>query len=879
MADDPLPQYVRCYWGKARPADGAPAFHPLAYHSLDVAAALAALLDLRPGWLAAVATASNLSVVEVRKRLILAAAFHDIGKFGENFQAKVPDLHARLLPGAMVADDGRSHGEIGGGFWRRQKDPRFAAMATWMAASFAHHGAPVPETAGIANAMSPAAMADARTFVEATVAQFGSPAGAPPLAAAEVWRVAGLMILADWIGSNQTWFPYEPPVHALPAYWDLALARAKIALGEARLAEAPGAQQVDIGTLLGPEAQASPLQDWASRQRPGRHPLLYLLEDLTGAGKTEAALLLVYRLIMAGAAEGFYWALPSMATANGLYARLGPLYRRLFGDGGAVPSLVLAHSARDLNDGFQASIGRAQTRPYPGEGPDDVSAEAACAAFVADDRRKAFLAQVGVGTLDQALLAVLPNRHQALRLSALSRRVLIVDEAHSYDPYMTKALEQLLTFQRALGGSAIVLSATLTTTQRRRFAALYGGTVATAASMAFPLATASSAAGLVETSVPAARGTRRDLPVRRFETPEETMAALVAAARSGACCAYVRNTVKDAVAAYEHLVAMAGDDVQVDLFHARFALGDRLALENEALGRFGRSSGPDQRRGRILVATQVIEQSLDLDFDCLATDLCPIDLLIQRAGRLQRHDHRPGRPPAELWLVGPSATADADATWYARAFPAAAFVYADLGQLWRTMRVVELRGGLPLASASPRDLIEAVFGGDPIAAPPAIEAAGMSAEAKRQASRGIAAISVLRPEAFDRDAGRWDDPERTPTRLGDETRVLWLARWEEGKLQPWFAAEPPARAWRLSEIAVRAARVADTVPPDAAAATAIRAERQSWPGRFDPPLILALVPAGEAGVWQGAWQDGEGRRQAVLYSARRGLEIGKEKAG
>ncbi|MBN8943565.1 MAG: CRISPR-associated helicase Cas3' [Rhizobiales bacterium] len=868
-----MPRYLASYWGKARPLDGAFPWHPLAYHSLDVAAVMGALLDLRPRWLTAIAAASGLSPAETRRRLVLAAALHDLGKFAENFQQKAPALQQELMPGAFAANDRRGHGEMGAVFWTELNDRRFSVLRRWMAASFAHHGAPVADSTGTRNAMSSDAQADAQAFIDAVVKLIGAPDERRVGNLAETWRVAGLMILADWIGSNQQWFPFEPPVHPLEAYWALARQRAEVAVTEARLAEAATAAHVDLGTLLGADAVASPLQAWAERQRPGSGPRLYLIEDLTGSGKTEAALILAHRLMQATAAEGLYWALPSMATANGLHARLEQIYRKLFATDGIVPSLVLAHSARDLNSGFQASIGREQIRSYGGEGAEAISGEAACAAFVADDRRKTFLAQVGIGTLDQALLAVLPSRHQSLRLAALSRRVLVVDEAHSYDPYMVAELERLLKFHHALGGSAIVLSATLTLAQRQRLAAIYGGSSAIAAcSLAFPLATEVGAADLVETPLDAARGTRRDLPMRRFDRPEEVMAALVEAARGGACCAYVRNTVKDAVAAFDHLRTIAGADVTVELFHARFALGDRMEREGEALARFGRDGIPEVRRGRILVATQVVEQSLDLDFDYMATDLCPIDLMIQRAGRLHRHGHRPWRPPPELWVVGPEAVDDAGPDWYAGPFPHARFVYPDAGQLWRTMRILTDKRGLPLASGSARALIEPVFGGQVLDVPPAIDVISMNAEAERLAQRGVGHISVLDVRKFDRQAGRWDSGDKTPTRLGDETRTLRLARWADGSLQPWREAETEMRSWRLSEIAVRAKRVAETEAPDAAAAAAIVLAQQSWPGRFDPPPILALTPGASPGVWEGTWKDAQGRRQAVRYSRATGLE-------
>src|SRR5262249_23908158 len=153
-----------------------------------------------------------------------------------------------------------------------------------------------------------------------------------------------------------------------------------------------------------------------------------------------------------------YFALPTMATANAMFARLAKNWRQMFASS-ATPSLVLAHSKRALQ-GFRTGILDAprDVGGEPARNSADITAESSWAAWIADDRRKAFLADLGAGTIDQAVLAVLPSRHQSLRLWGLADHVLIVDEAHAYDPYMERELEVLIEFQAALGGSAVVLS-------------------------------------------------------------------------------------------------------------------------------------------------------------------------------------------------------------------------------------------------------------------------------------------------------------------------------------------------------------------------------------------------------------------------------------
>lgn len=868
-----LPDWLALYWGKARPRDeGAAAWHPLAYHSLDVAAAMVAMLEARPAWLKAVATRGQLTLDEARLRLILAAALHDLGKFADNFQQKVPDLRARLRGDFPSVSSRRGHGDIGGELWREwSRKPH--AIGPWVMAALAHHGAPVEVIDSYADAASGGCVTDAFAYGEAVLDLIGRPKD--ERARGGEWLVAGLVVLADWIGSNQSWFPYTEPALSFSDYWDRTRVQAERAVTDARLEEALAATAFDLKALLGGDAIASPLQDWAERQSPTSGPQLYIVEDLTGAGKSEAALILAHRLMRAGAAEGLYWALPTMATANGLYGRLECSYRALFTAGGPEPSLVLAHGARDLHDGFQASIGTERDAVYD-RYPDkaqDISAEAACAAFVAEDRKKTFLAQVGVGTIDQALLSVLPVRHQSLRLAALCRRVLVIDEAHAYDPYMTLAMERLLSFHTAHGGSAIVLSATLTQAQRGKLAATYRpGAAEELTSDAFPLVTHVTAETVAETRQAPARGTRRDLPVRRFETPEAVMAALLDRAASGACGVYVRNTVKDAVTAFEQLSAAAPAGVEVGLFHARYAIGDRKAHELDALTRFGKASTPEQRRGRILVATQVVEQSLDLDFDYMATDLCPMDLIIQRAGRLHRHSHRSARASPELWVVGPDALETAGTDWYARPFPNAQYVYPDAGQLWRTLKVLTDKGGLRLSSGSPRDLIEPVFRDDAMAHPPALDAASAKADAERQSKRAVAHLNVLKVRDFSRQGGAWDSEIRTPTRLGEETVTLRLACWSGGVLRPWCADPDPDRAWRLSEVNVPKRRVSEALAPSPEAATAIRAAQTAWPDRYEPPMVLALEAEEALDFWRGQFLNAKGEIQTIGYSATQGLK-------
>src|SRR5262249_39719522 len=201
-------------------------------------------------------------------------------------------------------------------------------------------------------------------------------------------------------------------------------------------------------------------------------PLLFIIEDMTGSGKTEAAVVLSHRLMLAGRAKGLYVALPTMATANAMFTRLASSYRPLF-DETRPPSIVLTHGRRDLFLGFANlpnALARCDSDAREEDDPSEIEASAFCADWIARSNKQAFLAQIGAGTIDQAILAVLPARHQSLRLWGVTEKVLVVDEAHAYDTYISTVIECLLKFHAAFGGSAIVLSATLPQEKRAAFA-------------------------------------------------------------------------------------------------------------------------------------------------------------------------------------------------------------------------------------------------------------------------------------------------------------------------------------------------------------------------------------------------------------------------
>lgn len=897
------------FWGKARPygSDCGPQWHPLVYHSLDVAAVGEVLLTKHRGLGESICRLLGRPHQEMAPLIHFLLSLHDIGKFAKKFQAKAPDLYPDCFGddpasfphrydhgagGMRLFDAGPSAFSLPSGVGARVWRPLISAVT-------GHHGEPPHAQLGenlitLRSDFGRVGIEAAHRFILQVRELFPLPPQLPALQRRRCRRashaLAGVAVLADWIGSNQKWFPYCEPVQELDAYWDAARGRAECAVAEAGVLPAPVGARLTYSDLIGADVVPSPMQRWAETTNLPRGPALFMIEDETGSGKTEAALMLAHRLMRSGRADGLYLALPTMATANAMFDRLAAAHRRLFAEN-ARPSIALAHGARSLHEGFRDAIirGGLSEAPYSNE-PEShdesgATASTACAAWIADDRRRTFLADVGAGTIDQALLSVLPNRHQSLRLLGLMRRVLILDEVHAYDAYMRREMEVLLEFQAGLGGSAILLSATLPLSTRERLAnafakGLGGDLGGGSASRAYPLATVCAAGAHSATAVPGQTGRARSLPVRFLRSTDDALGEIERAAGSGNAVLYIRNTVDDA---FDTHAALKARGLDPDLFHARFALVDRLEIERNIVRTFGKRSTGVERTGKVLVATQVVEQSLDLDFDVLITDLAPIDLLIQRAGRLWRHERKERTGQPELVVVGPMPTVSADEEWFRRAFPRAAYVYQDHARLWLTARMLEDAGVIE-SPGKMRLLIEAVYGDDADTnLPAALQDSFFEAEGKAGADRGAANFNLLNlVKGYIRDGGAWDSDARTPTRIEEVPQAtLRLARVRAGRIVPYahvVAPDDPWRAWRLSEVNVAARRVGgEAVPQEYAAAAGVA--KKDWSRLDSDKILVVLEETGAAGTaLSGRAMSGSERPQEVRlrYNYEQGLTWEKE---
>ena len=478
------------FWGKAQPQtpDG-PQWHPLAYHCLDVAAVGEVLLAQHCGLgesIPALLGMSGDAAVQVVRYLL---CLHDVGKFAKRFQAKAPGRFPEYFEGNPL-DVSRNFDHASGGMRLFEADGELFALpggslglAAWrplISAVMGHHGTPPTLKIGFretARSLWPdfgkPGLEAASIYVQELLEFSPLPAEleVPDLQKAirASYGLAGFAVLADWIGSDQLWFPYHAPGLQLDSYWSIAHENAQRAVSEAGLIPAVPRSFMGYSDLIGAQTVPSPMQDWASSVELPKGPALFLIEDETGSGKTEAALMLTHRLMKKGKSDGLYIALPTMATTNAMFDRLASAIRLIFTEDSS-PSLALIHSARDIHPGFRSATlkGGRKESPYSDTNIEaDMTASATCAAWIADDRRRGFLADAGAGTIDQALLAILPSRHQSLRLLGLMRRILILDEIHAYDAYMQREIETLLEFQAGLGGSVILLSATLPVSIRK----------------------------------------------------------------------------------------------------------------------------------------------------------------------------------------------------------------------------------------------------------------------------------------------------------------------------------------------------------------------------------------------------------------------------
>jgi len=902
------------YWGKAKHDEGeGPSWHPVVYHSLDVASVGEVYLEKHPSLLSFFSKELNVPPDLIQSWLRYLLLIHDLGKFSHAFQGQKPDL-VESITGVCPAPSGYEtrHDTLGymaWSHWGREEVSAFQIpegikkrswdkhWSQWVKASCGHHGMPPEENPTNVLGMKLHFTEEDEKNIKDYLLQIKKitedhsvwQPGEDFLKQSRrlSWWIAGLSVLCDWIGSNRSHFPFQAPGQTIEEYWDSALEKADAAIlntGVLPTKSAPRKSFKELFTGLS-VLQPRPLQGFCQDSEVPNQPQLFILEDLTGSGKTESALLLANRLLSAQAVNGIYFALPTMATANAMFLRLGTMYQRLF-EGTPHPSIVLAHSGRSLSDVFRSSI----FRPGPEEkdySREDASGTTRCNAWFADNRKKALLGQVGVGTVDQALTSVLHSKHQSLRLCGLFRKLLIVDEVHANDSYMHSLLRSLLEFQGASGGSVVLMSATLPERMKRELIesfrqGLSKETPPLTFNTAYPLVTHLSGSSIQQTPIEATRQLKRKFRVEWFDEVSDVTGFLVETALRGESACWIRNTVQEARTGYLELInefqAKGMEPSRVALFHARFMMGDRLKTEEETLRQFGKESDSDLRKGRILVATQVVEQSLDLDFDQMVTDLAPVDLIIQRAGRLRRHlrDSRgnrkekgeDGRGETILHVFGPAESSEIESNWYSSFSRGSAFIYPDHGEIWRTVSVLKEKGHIQLPEDS-RWLVEEVFGEHAREIPEALDASSSRVEGQHNANRQMAQFnSINLDQGYSREGFDWWDDSYTPTRLGEPSQTVELLILRDQKLVPFFSADAsPA----LSQLTLPQRDALREFPcQDRLDEQRLSAYRESTPGRGRWILYVILQQVQE-GLYSGKIINQREEPESIFYDVELGV--------
>ena len=661
------------------------AWHPLADHCADVGACCEALLErtILRRRLARIAGLDDLSASQVA-RLAALTTLHDLGKVNLGFQNKA--LPAGT-PGRFTAGHVREVMDLIGAADYSVHHQFLAALPTdallsWadgdegalrlLLAAICHHGRPIPLGAGAETRIwQPARGLDPFDGLRALVGQTREwfpeafePGGEPlPITPPFQHAFSGLVMLADWLGSDSDrFFPFteEPGGDRMP----FARGRAREALRWIGLDSA--STQVTLpGSPVGFE-RVSPYPPRPAQQAVLELPAdqegsLTILEAETGAGKTEAALLRYLRLFQAGEVDGIYFALPTRTAATQIHRRVVEVAERAFGPD-EHPPVVLAvpgYIAVDDRVGSREDeLGR-RLPHFEVLWPDDPGERYRFRGWAAEHSKRYLAGAIVVGTVDQVLLSALAVPHAHMRATALQRLLLVVDEVHASDAYMTRILESVLAQHLEAGGHAFLMSATLGTHAAHRLTAIADGGRSGPPNLSEGLETPFP--GLVH--VPLGRPGQRleSLPSRpakrvrvevvpTIDRPEEVACRALDAATAGARVLVIRNTVRACVATQNALEQLAQDRGQIDLLfgeagvaaphHSRFAREDRELLDRAIERELGEHRPPG---GCVAVATQTVQQSLDLDADLMITDLCPMDVLLQRIGRLHRHD-RSGRP-------------------------------------------------------------------------------------------------------------------------------------------------------------------------------------------------------------------------------------------
>jgi CRISPR-associated endonuclease/helicase Cas3 len=727
---------------------------------------------------------------------------HDLGKISPGFQKKILGCHLQAICRSLsdYGIDGctSAHAVISEAslksWLRKQNVPR--ALDEWATILGLHHGErkerPRLDTDVHYGGLS--WQSERHKQLERLLQTFG-PLPNVPSTHETIILAAGFVCVCDWIGSDEKLFPPE----RLQPECDLTQL-ANEALDAAGWVWPSIRRGLSFDDLFGRGSHFRPTPMQQTVFDAACEPGVFVVESLMGSGKTEAALAGAYRLLETGKNNGIYFALPTRLTSDRIYKRLGAFAEAAYGKDAAVQLLHgLAWIRRRESD-------------------DDESQPRSVASWF-NPAKRGLLWPLGVGTIDQSLLSILNVKHNFMRAFGLAGKVVILDEVHSYDMYTGTLLDELVKLLQKLGCSVFILSATLTQTRRQAF---FEPTTLPPTN-AYPLLTikTSAADSGQFTPIPPDDEPAVSRVYHLTHTSDDPPAIAEAVAErvaQGQAVLWISNTVAGAQRCYRAAKsATRQGDGDIGLLHSAFPPWRRDILENEWMERLGKTAA--RSVGSLLVSTQVVEQSVDIDADLLVTDIAPTDMLFQRMGRIWRHqrnDRRATRP--EVWIIEPPTDDFEDAESFRDALGPSAFVYSPY-VLWRSLQVWRGRRTV-IVPDQLRELLEATYQeptphSDDLREPAWVGELHDECLAHRRKLSGIARAMTdnRNPTLSDREAHtRYST---TPTlsfvlvreieTAGGKTRIV-LSNGEEVTLNPQWCDFPTARSIHLNLISLRKSR-------------------------------------------------------------------------
>lgn len=507
---------------------------------------------------------------------------------------------------------------------------------------------------------------------------------------------AGLTTVGDWIGSNADFFPCEIEDSTKSFSLDLNTYLEKSKQNAEKALQTLGWSDWIIATA---EKSFDELFPFLPDKRHLQNVAIEIAEEIgsvgiaviespMGEGKTEAAMFLADAFNARLGTRGIYFALPTQATSNQMFGRVEKFLTERFKGKDLNVQLMLQHGLSSISAEFTEKIENFRNIQNTYDDADKRTISNIAAAEWFTYKKRGLLVPFGVGTIDQILLSVLQTKHVFVRLFGLAHKTVIIDEVHAYDAYMSTLLERLLEWLAALGSPVVILSATLPRKKRDSLIKAYLKGLGKAAE-SDELEQIGESDEYPRISYANAEMPDKTFKIRQLETSKQNEKTLYLEWKkedsfveelkeklleNGGCVPIICNTVDKAQTLYvqlstdEFFQGLASDGFpKLDLLHARFRFCNREEREERSLKRFGKpdqnGESPHRPQMAVLISTQIIEQSLDLDFDLMISELAPADLLLQRAGRLQRHA-RPERilfkNAPTLWLLKPPTDANGD---------------------------------------------------------------------------------------------------------------------------------------------------------------------------------------------------------------------------